>query len=81
MRIKAQVIDKLAGESTYQLTVGVYVKKCEALPFSDNDGVVRGTYAIRVIPVEDETCPGILIKKGSIKAAQDYNPVRGTEHR
>lgn len=72
-----QVIDKLAGKSTYQLTVGVYVKKGEALPFTDRDGVVEGTWAIRVIPVEDETCPGILIKKSTIKAAQDYNATEG----
>jgi hypothetical protein len=68
-----QVIDKLAGKNTYQLTVGVYVKKGQALPFTDRDGVVEGTYAVRVIPVEDETCPGILIKKSTIKAAQDYS--------
>ena len=72
-----QVIDKLAGKSTYQLTVGVYVKKGEALPFTDHDGVVEGTWAIRVIPVEDETCPGILIKKSTLKASQDYNTTDG----
>ena len=72
-----QVIDKLAGKSTYQLTVGVYVKKGVAQPFTDRDGVVEGMWAIRVIPVEDETCPGILIKKSTLKASQDYNANEG----
>ncbi len=72
-----QVIDKLAGKNTYQLTVGVFVKKGVPLPFADNDGVVQGFFAVRVIPVEDETCPGILIKKGTVKALQEYNTTDG----
>ena len=72
-----EVIDSLPGKTTYQLDFEVFVEKGETMPFSDADGVVSGNYALRVIPVEDETCPAIQIDYCSIKAMHTYNTTDG----
>lgn len=67
-----EILDSLPGKGSYTFEWEVFVKKGAAAPFNDNDGVVSGEWALRVIPVEDTTCPSIQIDCCVIKASQDY---------
>jgi hypothetical protein len=68
-----EIIDRLPGKNTYTLEWEEFVVKGENPSFSDNDGVVAGNYALKVVPDEDETCPGIQIDSSSIKAEIVYS--------
>lgn len=68
-----EIIDRLPGKHTYTLEWEEYVVKGEEPSFSDSDGVVSGNYALKVVPDEDESCPGIQIDNASLKAEIVYS--------
>lgn len=72
-----EIIDRMPGKNTYTLEWEEFVKKGEVPSFIDNDGVVPGAYALKVLPAEDEQCPGIQIDNSSIKSEVVFSTTEG----
>lgn len=68
-----EIIDRLPGKNTYTLEWEEFVEKGQAPSFSDNDGVVPGNHSLKVVPDEDEACPGIQIDNSTVKAEIVYS--------
>jgi hypothetical protein len=54
----------------------LFVKKGVDRPFDDNDGIITGEHAFRVIP-EDESCEGIQIDRATVRVEVSYTSADG----
>lgn len=70
------LVDARTGKTKYQLEWYNFVKKGVERPFTDDDGIITGEHAIRVIP-EDDTCEGIQIDRSTITVQEEYTPADG----
>lgn len=70
------VIDVRYGKTTYELTFTLFVKKGKKRPVDDNDGVITGEHAFRVIP-EDTACEGIQIDRSVLCVEENYSTADG----
>ena len=70
------VVDVRTGKNTYSLEFDQFVKKGVARDFEDEDGLVAGDFAIRLIP-EDEAAEGILIERATIRVEESYSSTDG----
>lgn len=70
------VVDARYSRSTYQLEFDLFVKKGVTRPFTDDDGVITGEHAFRVIP-EDKTCEGIQIDRSILRVDESYSTADG----
>ena len=70
------IVDARNGKNTYQLEFDLFVKKGKARPFTDDDGVIAGEHAFRVVP-EDETCEGIQIDRSIVRCEESYSTADG----
>ena len=70
------LVDYLPGKNTYQLEWDEFVKKGEEPSFEDNDGVITGEHAFRVIP-EDDTCEGCQIDRAVVRCDESYSTADG----
>lgn len=70
------VVDVRAGKNTYSLEFDQFVKKGVARDFEDEDGLVAGEFAIRLIP-EDEATEGLLIERATIRVEENYSATDG----
>lgn len=70
------VVDVRAGKNTYSLEFDQFVKKGVARDFDDEDGLVAGEFAIRLIP-EDEATEGLLIERATIRVEENYSATEG----
>lgn len=70
------VVDVRAGKNTYSLEFDQFVKKGVARDFEDEDGLVAGEFAIRLIP-EDEATEGLLIERATIRVVENYSATDG----
>ncbi len=70
------VVDYLPAANTYDLEFDHFVKKGKTAPFSDEDGVVDGEWAFRVIP-QDRECYGIQIDRGVLRVDVSYASADG----
>lgn len=70
------VVDVRAGKNTYSLEFDQFVKKGVARDFEDEDGLVPGEFAIRLIP-EDEATEGLLIERATIRVEENYSATDG----
>lgn len=70
------VVDVRAGKNTYSLEFDQFVKKGVARDFDDEDGLVAGEFAIRLIP-EDEATEGLLIERATIRVEENYSATDG----
>ena len=70
------VVDVRAGKNTYSLEIDQFVKKGVARDFDDEDGLVAGEFAIRLIP-EDEATEGLLIERATIRVEENYSATEG----
>lgn len=71
-----EIVDSRNGKNTYQFEFDLFVKKGVARPFVDNDGIIAGEYALRVIP-EDTACEGIQIDRCSLRVEESYSVEEG----
>ena len=69
-------VDVRAGKNTYALEFDQFVKKGVARDFEDEDGLVAGEFAIRLIP-EDEATEGLLIERATIRVEENYSATDG----
>lgn len=70
------VIDVRYGKTTYELTFTLFVKKGKKRPVDDNDGIITGEHAFRVIP-EDTGCEGIQIDRSVLRVEENYSTADG----
>lgn len=70
------VVDVRSGKNTYSLEFDQFVKKGKARDFEDEDGLVHGEFAIRLIP-EDEATEGLLIERATIRVEENYSATDG----
>lgn len=70
------VVDSRSGKNTYSLEFDQFVKKGKARDFEDEDGIVPGEFAIRLIP-EDESAEGFLIERATIRVEENFSPTDG----
>lgn len=71
------VIDTRYGKASYQLEFDLFVKKGKPLPFTDDDGIIAGEHAFRIVPIEDEELPGAQIDRAVIRCEQNYSTADG----
>jgi hypothetical protein len=70
------IVDARFAKNTYTLEFDLFVKKGGTRPFTDDDGVVAGEHAFRVVP-EDNTCEGIQIDRGIVRVEEQYSTAEG----
>ena len=70
------VVDSRSGKNSSVLEFDIFVKKGEARPFDDIDGVIAGEHAFRLTP-EDEECEGFQIDRASLRAEESYTAADG----
>ena len=70
------VVDARNGKNTYQFEFDLFVKKGVARPFEDNDGIISGEHAFRVIP-EDDTCEGAQIDRCTLRVEESFSTADG----
>lgn len=71
-----EIVDALYGKNTFQLEFDIFVKKGKTRPFTDNDGVVSGEWAFRVVPA-DTACEGLLIDRAVVRVEENYSTADG----
>lgn len=70
------LVDVMYGKTKYTLEFELFVKKGEQRPIEDNDGVIDGEHAFRVIP-QDPTCEGSQIDCARGTVAESYSTADG----
>lgn len=70
------IVDVRYDKTTYLLEWDHYVKKSEERPFEDNDGVIAGEHAFRIIP-EDESCKGCQIDRSVLRVEENFSTAEG----
>lgn len=70
------IVDARFAKNTYQLEFDLFVKKGGTRPFTDDDGVVAGEHAFRVVP-EDNSCEGIQIDRSIVRVEETYSTAEG----
>jgi len=70
------LVDVKFNKATYQLEFDLFVKKGEARPFVDDDGVIGGEHAFRIIP-EDPACEGVQIDRSVLRVEESYSTADG----
>lgn len=71
-----EVVDSRTGKNSYTLEFDLFVKKGVARAFDDNDGVIAGEFAFRIIP-EDESNEGAQIDRCSLRVEESYTTADG----
>lgn len=70
------LVDVYYGKTKYVLEFEMFVKKGETRPIEDNDGVIAGEHAFRVVP-EDPTCEGSQIDFARGTVAESFSTADG----
>lgn len=71
-----EVVDSRTGKNSYTFEFDLFVKKGMARPFADNDGIIPGEFAFRIIP-EDESNEGAQIDRCSLRVEESYTAADG----
>jgi hypothetical protein len=71
-------VDKKRKKGTAFLELSLFVKKGEARPVEDVDGIVAGHKAVRIIPSEDDECEGRSIEKATLTMTETWNSAEGS---
>lgn len=70
------IVDTLFGKNSYQLEFDLFVKKGATRPFVDDDGVIAGEHAFRIVP-EDNSCEGAQIDRSILRVEESYSTADG----
>ena len=71
-----ELVDVRYGKNTYTFEFDLFVKKGMQRPFEDNDGLITGEHAFRIIP-EDEECEGAQIDRSAVRCDESYSTADG----
>lgn len=71
-----EIVDVRYEKSTFELEFDIFVKKGGTKPFEDQDGLVSGEWAFRIIP-EDPSCEGIQIDRAIVRCETNYTSAEG----
>ncbi len=70
------LVDYNVGYNEFTFEFDQFVKKGKANDFDDEDGLISGEHAFRVIP-NDPTCKGIQIDRSVLRVEESYNTTDG----
>ena len=70
------VVDSRRAKNSYTFEWYNFVKKGGTRPFTDDDGIISGEYALRITP-EDDTCEGIQIDRCVISVQEEFTAADG----
>lgn len=70
------IVDTLFGKNSFQLEFDLFVKKGASRPFVDDDGVIAGEHAFRIVP-EDNSCEGAQIDRSILRVEESYSTADG----
>lgn len=70
------VVDSRTGKNSYVFEFDLFVKKGVPRPFDDNDGIINGEHAFRVIP-EDASNEGAQIDRSTLRVEENYTTADG----
>lgn len=70
------VVDSITQKNSYTFEFDLFVKKGFPRPFVDDDGVIEGEHAFRVIP-EDASCEGSQIDRCTLRVEESYSTADG----
>lgn len=73
--VGGKVVDKRKSANSYTITFQLFRKKGQPMPsyLEDNDGVIAGEHAWRIIP-EDPECDGYQIDRSTVSAQEIFDP-------
>ena len=71
-----KIVDVRYDASSYELTFELFVKKGGTAPWEDEDGIVSGEYALRILP-PDTDCFGVQIDRCTIRCELSYTAADG----
>lgn len=71
-----ELVDARYEKSKYAFECEVFVKKGDAKPIEDEDGVVNGHYALRLTP-EDEATEGFILDKTQVSVEETWSSADG----
>lgn len=71
------IVDAKYNRNTFVFEFYLFVKKGQTAPFSDDDGIVSGEHAFRVVPEDDLSCEGIQIDRCNIRVDLSYSTDEG----
>jgi hypothetical protein len=69
-------IDVKKSANKYSFEFEVYIGAGLPKPIQDNDGIITGEYAIRLIP-EDASLEGFLMKRASVSVTESFTSADG----
>lgn len=72
-----EVVDVRYSKSKYSLEFELFVKKGDDKPIEDEDGVILGSYAVRLSP-EDPSCHGFCMDKTSVTVLETWSSADGS---
>ncbi len=70
------IVDVRHGKTKYVLEFEVFVKKGEPRPIEDEDGIISGEHAFRIIP-EDSACVGMQLDRCAGTVEESYSDTDG----
>lgn len=70
------IVDSIVQKNSYQLEFDIFVKKGYPRPFEDDDGIIAGEHAFRIVP-EDESCEGSQIDRVNLHVEESYSTADG----
>lgn len=70
------IVDTLFAKNSFQLEFDLFVKKGTSRPFTDDDGVIAGEHAFRIVP-EDNSCEGAQIDRSIVRVEESYSTADG----
>lgn len=71
-----ELVDFKRAKNTYSFEFDIFVKKGKARPFADEDGIVEGEHAFRIVP-EDTSCEGTQIDRSIVSVEESYSSADG----
>lgn len=70
------IVDTLFAKNSYTFEFDLFVKKGAPRPFVDDDGIIAGEHAFRIVP-EDKSCEGTQIDRASVRVEESYSSADG----
>lgn len=71
-----EIVDALFGKTSYQVEFDLFIKKGGSRPFVDDDGIIAGEHALRIVP-EDNACEGAQIDRCILRVEESYSTADG----
>lgn len=72
-----ELVARKVGASKFILELDIFIDKGEEKPIPDVDGVIEGTYGVRLTP-EDDTLTGFLMPACAVEVEETWSSAKGS---